>query len=176
MKLKMGIIGSATTGSPNIDKANRIGQVIARNDFILVNGSGYGLPYEAAKGAKECGGFTLGISPAANMTEHLNAYKFPVASLDIIVFTGFGLKGRNVILVRTCDAVILMSGGMGTLNEFTIAFDEEKIIGVLEGTGGISDGIRTITKMADKSCDKIIFDSDPERLIARVSRRISAGK
>ena len=96
--------------------------------------------------------------------------------LDIIVFTGFGSKGRNVILLRTSDAVILVSGGMGALNEFTIAFDEEKIIGVLEGTGGISDGIRTITKMADKNCDKIIFDSDPERLIARVSRRISAGK
>ncbi|MFN2531187.1 MAG: hypothetical protein ABR555_07815, partial [Pyrinomonadaceae bacterium] len=58
---------------------------------------------------------------------------------DTVVFTGFGLKGRNVVLVRSCDIVIFIAGAMGSLNEFTIAHDEGKVMGCLTGTGGVAD-------------------------------------
>ncbi len=64
----------------------------------------------------------------------------------MIIFTGFGYKGRNVINVRCADIVLILGGATGTLNEFTIAYDEGKIIGVLEGSGGIADHIERSSK------------------------------
>jgi uncharacterized protein (TIGR00725 family) len=83
-------------------------------------------------------------------------------SSDVVIYTGFGLKGRNVICVRSSDIVIIIAGSMGTLNEFTIAYDEGKIIGVLTGTGGIADWVADLvatcpkpTKATLRSCSKI---------------------
>ena len=72
-------------------------------------------------------------------SEHVERYQLPTDACDLIVYTGFGLKGRNVVLVRSCEIVIFIAGAMGSLNEFTIAHDEGKIIGCLTGTGGVAD-------------------------------------
>ena len=53
--------------------------------------------------------------------------------MDLIMYTGSGYSGRNLQLTRTSDAVIVGCGRIGTLNEFTIAFEDNKPIGVLEG-------------------------------------------
>ena len=83
-------------------------------------------------GAKEVGGITVGVSPAINLKEHINNYNYPYHPdiFDSLIFTGSGYKGRNVTLVRSCDAVISVMGMIGTLNELTIASDEKKIIGL----------------------------------------------
>lgn len=83
-----------------------------------------------------------------------------------MVYTGFGLKGRNVVNVRSSDVVIIFGGGIGTLNEFTIAYDEGKVIGVLEGTGGIADQIKKIAALSSNpACSELVFESSPEDLI-----------
>lgn len=129
---------------PMLKKARELGRGIAVSNCTLLVGMTEGVPQEAVKGAKETGGLTIGFSPALNMSDHVQDCRLPLDNLDLIAFTGFGFEGRNVILVRTCDAAVIVSGRIGTLNEFTIAYDENRVIGVLEHTGGVSDLVRGI--------------------------------
>lgn len=170
LKKKIGVIGSA---AGDFDRglvwiARNIGKEIVKHDCFLLTGASGGLPYESVKGAKKHDGFTLGFSPASNLSEHIQEYEFPVDFFDVIVFTGMGLKGRNVLFIRTCDAVIMMSGGTGTLNEFTIAFDEKKGIGVLTGSGGVSDMIEEIAKKSSKKGAQIIYENDSTVLVNKL--------
>lgn len=173
MKLKIGVIGSGSDFGQRLnEKSEEIGREIARSNCVLVSGAGSGLPHDAARGAKQAGGYVIGISPAANLEEHMEKYKFPTEFFDALVFTGFGLKGRNVPFVRTCDGIVLVSGRIGTLNEFTIAYDEGKVVGVLEGSGGISDSIKEIVRKSGKKGGKIIYDSNPTSLVAELVKSI----
>jgi uncharacterized protein (TIGR00725 family) len=121
-----------------------------------------------AKAFRSCGGFALGISPAQDRMEHLERYGLPDDGADVIVYTGFGYKGRNVINVRSADLVIIFGGATGTLNEFTIAYDEGKIVGVLEESGGVADHVREIIQFCKKPTrGTVVFDKDPEKLVER---------
>jgi uncharacterized protein (TIGR00725 family) len=92
----------------------------------------------------------------------------PDDGVDLLIYTGFGLKGRNVVNIRASDIVIIFGGGMGTLNEFTIAYDEGKVIGVLLGSGGIADHIDEIVSFARKTTSAVmISDTDVDVLIDR---------
>jgi uncharacterized protein (TIGR00725 family) len=84
----------------------------------------------------------------------------------VLVYTGFGLKGRNVVLVRSCDVVLVVRGSMGALNEFTIAHDEGRVVGCLTGTGGAADEIGRLTAALRKGTRSQVFhDPDPSRLL-----------
>jgi len=169
MRLKIGVIGSAGQVEARVAaKAREIGKEIANRDCILLTGSSTGLSYEAVKGAKEVGGFTVGVSPASNLQEHIRRYRLPVESFNLLVFTGFGFKGRNVVFVRSCDALVAVAGRMGTLNEFTIAYDERRPIGVLKASGGISDYLKTMVEKSAKEGPKVAYDADPTSLVDRL--------
>lgn len=177
MKYRIGVMGSASGPTlkvqENIKKAIMIGQEIAKADCILVNGACPGLPDEAAYGAKNMGGLTMGISPAFSEAEHTKMYKSPKDNYDIIIYTGMGLMERDIINIRSSDAVIILGGGVGTLNEFTVAFDDGKIIGVLTGSGGLSNNIEEIVRLCDRKMeDFVLFDSDPKKLIKKVMDRL----
>src|ERR1043165_5175871 len=133
MKIKIGVMGSADeAATPEIGElARALGNAIAARDCILFTGATTGIIYVVGKTAHEAGAFHIGISPGSNEREHSELYKLPVDACDALVYTGFGLKGRNVVLVRSCDVVLFIAGAMGSLNEFTIAHDEGKIIGCL---------------------------------------------
>jgi uncharacterized protein (TIGR00725 family) len=148
--------------------ADDLGAALAKHECVLVTGATTGLPGLVAKAFRDQGGFALGISPAENRQEHLNRYGLPEDGADVIVYTGFGYKGRNVINVRSADIVLIFGGATGTVNEFTIAYDEGKIIGVLEGTGGVSDHIQDIIGFCNKPTRGVVlFDTDPEILIQK---------
>jgi hypothetical protein len=90
----------------------------------------------------------------------------PLDACDLIVYTGFGLKGRNVVLVRSCDVVLFIAGAMGSLNEFTIAHDEGKIIGCLTNTGGVADEAGYLLQKFSKETGAHVFrDDDPGKLL-----------
>jgi len=144
----------------------RLGQIIAERNCILVTGATTGLPEIVSRAARRHGGLTIGISPASSWDEHVSEYSLPDDSVDVIVYTGFGLKGRNVINIRTSDIVIIFGGGIGTLNEFTIAYDEGRLIGVLEGTGGAADRIKEIVTISSKNSGaELVFESNPQALV-----------
>ena len=170
MKLKIGVMGSASDINEKEKKiAFLIGKEIAKNGCILINGATTGLPDGAAKGAKSENGFVVGISPATNLEEHKKKYGFPTDNIDVIIFTGFGKTGRNILNIRSSDGVIILKGNIGTLNEYTAAFYEAKVIGVLTGIGGIADEIKKLNKvLVNKNGSNVIFDSEPGRLVKRV--------
>ena len=98
--------------------------------------------------------------------EHVDKYQLPLDACGLIVYTGFGLKGRNVVLVRSCDIVLFIAGAMGSLNEFTIAHDDGKVIGCLTGTGGVADEVDYLLKKFSKNTGARIFQNeDPLKLI-----------
>lgn len=151
-----------------MDKAIEIGREIARRDFILVTGATTGMPYWAAKGAFEAGGTVIGFSPAASKAAHQKTYHLPIDYHDVILYTGFGYPGRNLLLTRSSDAIITICGRMGTLNEFTIAFEDQKPIGVLEGTGGTADIIKDLIVKSYRGPGKIAYARDPIELLDQV--------
>jgi uncharacterized protein (TIGR00725 family) len=101
--------------------------------------------------------------------EHVNKYHSPVKYHDVLIYTGSGLMGREVVNIRSSDVVIIIGGHSGTLGEFSIAYDEGKLIGVLVGTGGITSEIKHIVKIIKKRTGaKIIYDKNPRSLIKRL--------
>jgi len=171
MKIKIGIMGSAgeTAASDKhalMGRAVSLAQALAAHDLQLLTGATTGIVYVAGKSAHDAGTFHVGISPAGDSLEHVEKYNLPVDACDLIVYTGFGLKGRNVVLVRSCDIVLFIAGAMGSLNEFTIAHDEGKVIGCLTGTGGVADEVDYLLKKFSKDTGARIFQShDPHRLL-----------
>jgi len=179
MKYSFVVSGAAETGHCAVDahlKAEQVGREIVAHNGILFTGATTGIPYWAAKGAKEAGGMSIGISPAASLASHVKTYRLPTDQFDYIMFTGFEYSGRNLLLTRMADAVIVACGRMGTLNEFTIAFEDHKPIGVLTGTGGIADELAHIVEKAKRGEGNIIYDSDPKRLVEKLVELIKKAR
>lgn len=151
-----------------IAKAEAVGRAIAKAGMVLVTGATNGIPYWAAKGAKEVGGFVIGFSPAASEAAHIKTYHLPTDYHDVIVYTGFDYDGRDLIVTRAADGIISICGRIGSLHEFTTTFEDKKPSGVLEGTGGAADMIREILTKGKRGFGKTVFDTDPEDLVAKV--------
>ena len=149
------------------ERAESLGREIAARDCLLLTGATTGLTYIIGKSARAAGAFHIGISPASSEREHVERYDLPTDSSDSIIYTGFGLKGRNVVLVRSCDVVLFIGGSMGSLNEFTIAHDEGRVIGCLTGTGGVADEAERLLQIFPKQTGAcVLHGEDPARLLA----------
>lgn len=170
-KIKIGVMGSASGEHHNglIEKSMELGRAIADEDCAILTGGCPGLPHFAVTGCKERGGLTIGVSPAMSLHEHVNQYGSPTDHIDVMIYTGAGLMGREVIGVRSSDIVVIVGGRSGTLGEFAIAYDEGRPIGVLTGTGGVADHIDDFLPIIEKNTGAIIiYDADPRMLIKRV--------
>lgn len=151
------------------EKARELGKEIAHRGHIFINGACPGLPNDALLAAQEAGGFTIGISPAFSEHEHVHEYKSP-HDHDIIIYTGMGFMERDIINIRSADGVVIVGGGIGTLNELTIAYDEGRPVGVLTNTGGISNSIPHIVQDLCKReiPPNMVFDDDPSKLLDKL--------
>jgi uncharacterized protein (TIGR00725 family) len=158
--------------------ARKVGETIAKKGHVLITGATSGVPFEAAKAAKKAGGSNIGFSPAGTEIEHAKKYRLPMDPkiFDHIIYTEAGYAGRNLLMVRSADATIMIDGRMGTMNEFTDAYEEDEIVGVLEGSGGTADLVRAILEAAGKGLRKVIFETDAERLVEKVIERIKKEK
>lgn len=159
-----------------LQKAEELGREIAKQNIVLLTGATTGTPYWAAKGAKSAGGLVIGFSPASSEAAHVKTYHLPIDYHDDIVFTGFEYSGRNWILTRSADAVIIICGRIGTLNEYTAAFEDNKPIGVLETTGGTADYIRDILEKSYRGFRKTVFSPDPKELLKLVMQQVEEYK
>jgi uncharacterized protein (TIGR00725 family) len=168
MKLKIGVMGSASGYLSWQQKriAYELGRAVAKNDCVIITGACPGLPFESARGATDAGGLVIGVSPGLSEWEHVHKYHSPTEYHDVLIFTGSGLMGREVVNIRTSDIVIIIGGRSGTLGEFSIAYDEGKLIGVLDGTGGITSEIKNIVRIIRKRTGaKIYYGKDPRILV-----------
>ncbi|MCC2632051.1 MAG: hypothetical protein K0S20_750 [Patescibacteria group bacterium] len=145
-----------------------IGREVATQGGIVVTGATSGVPYAAAKGAKSVNGQVIGFSPAHSLLEHRNKYRLPVDFHDIMFFTGYDYAGRDVLLVDMADAMISVSGRIGSLHEFTSAFERHKVIGLLLHSGGLSDMIPEILHKAKRGNGRVVMHADPKELVSMV--------
>ncbi|GAW93335.1 TIGR00725 family protein [Calderihabitans maritimus] len=105
----IGVIGASTCSPEEAETARQVGREIARRGAVLICGGRGGVMEAAARGAREAGGIAIGILPGNNRKEG-NCY------LHIAIATGLG-DARNAVIARTCDVLIAISGGYGTLSE-----------------------------------------------------------
>src|SRR3954466_12927227 len=155
-------MGSSEAPAADVaETARALGEAIARSDSLVLTGATTGIIHLVGSTARDAGALHIGISPGENKREHVETFKLPTDACDAIIYTGFGLKGRNVVLVRSSDVVIFIAGSIGSLNEFTIAYDEGKIIGCLIDTGGAADEIKRIAETFRKPTEsRIFYDHD----------------
>ncbi|MSR70903.1 hypothetical protein EXS62_02590 [Candidatus Kaiserbacteria bacterium] len=179
LQVKLGVSGAAETGHCGIDaydKGIALGREIAKSGAVLINGATTGFPLWTAMGAKEEKGFVVGFSPANSEKEHIEKFNLPVEYLDVIIYTGFGYPGRDLILTRSCDAILFGCGRIGTIHEFTIAFEDQKPIGILEADWETDEEIKMILKNGHRTNDRIVFDTDPRALVERVIELVNKDK
>jgi len=170
-QIKICVSGAAETGHCGIDaleKAKELGREIARQGAVLVTGATTGFPLWAAMGVKEEGGISIGFSPAASEREHVEVFKLPLDYMDLIIYTGFGYPGRDILLTRSSDAVICGCGRIGTIHEFTVAFEDGKTIGIFEGPWEMDSELEDIIAKSHRPNTKIAIGSDPKKLVEEV--------
>lgn len=123
-----------------------IGKEIARSGNITVYGAEKdydSLSTAASRGAKSEGGLTVGVTYGKGKDIWDKE-----GNTDVIISTGMDRGGgREFVLVNSCDAVITVSGGSGTLTEIAIAYQSNIPVVVISGSGGWSD------KLADTYLD-----------------------
>lgn len=171
LKYKFCVSGAAETGHCGLDafdKGKALGREIARHGGVLVTGATTGFPLWASIGAKEEAGLSVGFSPAGSEQEHVNVYNLPIDYLDVVVYTGFGFPGRDLILTRSSDAILFGCGRIGTIHEFTIGFEDKKPMGILEADWETDEVIKTIIEKGHRNHDFIVFDTDPKALIEKL--------
>jgi hypothetical protein len=118
----------------------------------------------------------VGISPAITLKEHVETYGSPYREYDVLIFTGLGLMGRELVNIHSSDIVIVVGGRSGTLGEFAIAYEQGKLIGVLQGTGGIADALPALEASLNKQTgSEVLYDSDPSALVRRLLDRYTSG-
>lgn len=175
--VKICVSGARDTSHCGIDAlsvATKLGQAIAESGAVLTTGAVQGFPLWAAKSSKESGGTTIGFSPATGHREHVETFRLSDAYQDLIVYTGFGVSGCDLLLMRSSDAVIFGCGRVGTVHEFAGAFQEGKVLGILEGDWSTSDLLKEIIALdVTRDHDLIIFDSDPHRLVERIIKKVN---
>ncbi|MFH1611684.1 MAG: hypothetical protein ABH887_00185 [bacterium] len=179
LKYKICVSGAAETGhcaEGALENIKEVGRQIAEHNAVLVTGATSGMPFWAAIGAKEAGGIVIGLSPASSERSHLKKYRLPTDYHDLVIYTGFEYSGRNLLLTRSSDAVIVACGRIGTLNEFTIAFEDKKPIGILIESGGAADMIKDIVEKSHRGSGKIVYESDPKKLVEEVIKLIDKEK
>ncbi len=167
-QIKICVSGAAETGHCGVDaldKAKELGREIARQGAILVTGATTGFPFWVSMGAKEEGGVSIGFSPAASEREHVEVFKLPIDYMDLIIYTGFGYPGRDLLLTRSVDAVICGCGRVGTIHEFTVAFEDGKVIGIFEGPWEMGDELKDIVAKSHRPNAKILTGNDPKKLV-----------
>lgn len=146
-KIQIGVMGSCSDlkYSKNIEKwAEEVGYWVAKNGATLLFGAEKdfdSLSTAACRGAKKAGGLTIGMT-------YGDGRIVKEKSADIIIATGLVRGGgRETSLVLSCDVIITINGGSGTLTEMLVAYQAGIPIVALKGSGGWSD------KMAGKYFD-----------------------
>ncbi len=174
-KPQIGVMGSAADlkYGPEIEKlAYETGKLLAEAGCVVVYGAEKdcdSLSTAASRGAKSAGGITVGITYGQGKDIWDKE-----GTTDIIIPTGLGRGGgREYVLVSSCDAIIIISGGSGTLTEAAIAYQLNVPIVALTGSGGWAD------KLADTYIDgrerlKVQPAKDPKEAVSKALSSIAA--
>lgn len=174
VQIRVGVMGSAggEFAAPVVESCRRLGRAIAELGCCLLTGACPGAPHEVVLGAKAAGGHVIGISAAVSLKEHVDTYHSPFREYDVLIFTGLGLMGRELVNIHSSDIVVIVGGRSGTLGEFAIAYEHGKLIGVLTGTGGITSALPALEASLNKQTgSEVMYEADPDVLMRRLLAR-----
>lgn len=151
------VVGGGETPKSVLDAAFKTGAEIMRAGFTLICGGLGGVMEAACRGASTVVGSgtgrIIGVLPGYDKGE-ANPY------VDVVIATGIGYA-RNSIIASSADAVIVISGGSGTLSEIALAWQYGKPIVILRGLPGITS--RFIEESIDgRRSDRILGADSPE--------------
>lgn len=139
-KIQIGVMGSSADlkYSKDFEKtAEEIGYWVAKKGATLVFGAEKdydSLSTAACRGAKKTGGLTVGVTYGKGLDI------FEKKNVDVVIASGLERGGgRELTLVLSCDAVVALNGGSGTLTEIAIAYQANIPIVVLKNSGGWSE-------------------------------------
>ena len=113
MSLYVGVAGASQPEAALLDQAELLGRRLAEAAAVVVCGGGPGVMEAACRGARAAGGTTVGLLPGLDRGEGN-------PQLSVALPTGLG-QGRNLLLVRSSDALVAVGGGFGTLSEIALA-------------------------------------------------------
>ena len=116
----IGVVGASECDQDAASVAEGVGRSIAGEGAVLVCGGLGGVMKAAARGAKQAGGFTIGLLPGTNRMA-ANEY------IDLAIATGLG-HFRNFLIAQTVDAVIAVTGKYGTLSEMAMGLTLGKTV------------------------------------------------
>jgi hypothetical protein len=113
MALHIGVVGEGVCSRATARTAERVGAAIAQLGAVLFCGGRMGVMEAASRGAARAGGAVVGVLPGFDRRDANRWVTIPVV-------TGMD-QARNVVLVRSCDAIIAVGGSYGTLSEIALA-------------------------------------------------------
>lgn len=165
-KLKIGLIGSMLDTKFNKKLktlAIEVGKEIARNKAVLVFGfepDFESLPMIAAKSAENAGGETIAFLESSQKPRIFNLK-------SRIVLTGLKRGGgREFPFILSCNVVICIAGGSGTLMEIAMAYQAGIPVIVLQNSGGWSAKLAN-QFLDERKREKIIGANSSKRAVAK---------
>lgn len=158
-KMKVAIIGSAIECKDffHIEIARKIGRFLGEKKICVLTGASIGLPHIVLMEARKKGSFGIGYYPSKNEDGLLDYDGLSsIQDFDEVKFIK-GFTRRSLDMIEESDLVLVLSGRMGTLSEFAIAFEEGKKIIVFENTLGISKHLKKIVKLTKKKTNSQVY-------------------
>jgi hypothetical protein len=136
--------------------AYHVGLEIAKRGAVLLTGGLGGVMEAASHGAKDGGGFVVGIIP---QDDKRAANDF----CDVVIATGLGFA-RDFLTAYSADAIIIVGGGVGTMIEAAAAYQKNIPIVAVKGTGGVADRYAD-TYLDDRKVERIMGETTPEKAV-----------
>ncbi len=176
-KIVVGVMGGGSASAEVVDAAYRLGTLIARQGWVLLNGGRVaGVMDASARGARAEQGLTVGILPGRDLEGMSDA-------IDIPIVTGMG-DGRNSINVLSSDVVIACAGGAGTLSEVALALKSGRDVILLDvGSEGRGRGDEIAALLGPSEGSRLHQVFTPEdavdaarRIVGRSGRAKENGK
>jgi uncharacterized protein (TIGR00725 family) len=110
---QVAVCGDGDPKTPHAEAARTAGRLIAEAGAVLLTGGMTGVMAAASEGARASGGLVVAVLPGGTAAS-------AVAPAQVRIATGAG-EARNVVLVRSANAVVAIGGAFGTLSEIAIA-------------------------------------------------------
>lgn len=136
-RVPVGVIGPRDASAEQAAVAEEVGRLLADHGLALVCGGRSGVMAAAAKGARRAGGLTIGLLPGSDWRE-------ANADIEIPLATGLS-EGRNMVIAKSCAALIAVGGSYGTLSEVAYGLHFDKPVFGLAGAPEIAGLIPVAT-------------------------------
>lgn len=171
MPLQLGVFESHDeTDTSVLRVAQELGRLIAEHGHVLVTGGATGIQRAAAETALGASGRVLAILPGV---QGEGAPESTWVHEDfVVVWSGLGFRGRNLLAVRSCDGAFVVAGGIGTMTEVALALAESVPLSVIAGTGGIADKVEAMADWLPGVADRLELHSDAQSAYHGLSGRL----